>query len=120
MFWQSGRREAFFDVVNLALGAFLFLSPWTLGFTSQFAIHTSWMAGAAITIVAILAVVDFFESEEWINLVLGLWVAGCSWILGFHTETTAMRLHLVVGLAVAACAAVELWLVHRSPPKARA
>ena len=119
MFWQNGRSEAFFDVVNLALGAFLFLSPWIFGFTSQFAIHTSWMAGAAISIMAILAIANFFESEEWINLAIGLWVAGCPFILGFHTEMTAMRLHLVVGLAVAAFTAVELWLVHRAPPNAR-
>ena len=113
------RDEAYFDVINLALGALLFLSPWMFGFTSGLARHTSWMAGGAITIVALFAIVDFFESEEWINLVLGLWVAVCGWILGFGTDTTAMHLHLIVGLAVAALAAVELWWVHHFPPLAR-
>ncbi len=114
MFQQKWRNEAVIDVVNLALAAFLFLSPWIFGFTSEMARHTSWMPGVAIGTVAIFAIFAFVEGEEWINLVFGLWVAACSWILGFHAETIAMRVHLIVGLVVAALAAVELWLEHRS------
>jgi len=119
------KTEAFVDTVNLALGVFLFVSPWIFGFTSELARHTSWMAGAAIGIVAILSigdlfesisVPDFFETEEWINLAIGLWLAVCPWVIGMYDDTTATELHLMVGLAVAIIAAVELWLVHRTPP----
>ena len=116
---QKRRNAAFIDAINVALGVFLFLSPWIFGFTSGMAKHTSWMAGAAIAIVGIFAIVEFFESEEWINLVLGLWVAVCAWIVGFSAETTAMQVHLIIGISVAALAAIELWGVHHAPPHAR-
>jgi len=119
------KTEAFVDTVNLALGVFLFVSPWMFGFTSELARHTSWMAGAAIGIVAILSIgdlfesisiPDFFETEEWINLAIGLWLAVCPWVIGMYDDTTATEVHLTVGLAVATIAAVELWLVHGTPP----
>ncbi len=127
VFRQTWKTEAFVDTINLALGTFLFLSPWIFGFTSELARHTSWMAGAAIGIVAILSIADlfesvsipdFFETEEWINLAIGLWLAVCPWVIGMQDETTAMEIHLVVGVVVATIAAIELWVVHRTPPHA--
>ncbi len=127
VFKPTWKTEAFVDTINLALGVFLFLSPWIFVFTSQLARHTSWLAGAAIGVVAILSIGDlfesvsihgFFEEEEWINLAIGLWLVACPWIIGMNNDTTATRVHLVVGLVVAAIAAVELWLVHRAPPHA--
>lgn len=115
MFQKNWRDETYFDVVNLALGVFLFLSPWIFGFTSGLARHTSWMAGTAIAVLALFAIVDFFESEEWSNLAIGLWVAICGWIVGFGRDTAAMHVHFIVGLSVAALAAAELWRAHASP-----
>lgn len=125
MFRHTWKSEVFVDVLNLVLGGFLFVSPWIFGFTSELGWHTSWMAGATIAILAIfsiadllefVAISDFFESEEWINLAIGLWLAACPWILQFHDDALAMQVHLVVGLLVAAIAAVELWLVRHTPP----
>lgn len=127
VFKPTWKTEAFVDTINLALGVFLFLSPWIFGFTSELATHTSWLAGAALGIVAMLSIADlfesvsipdFFETEEWINLAIGLWLVVCPWIIGMNGDTTATQVHLGVGLVVAAIAAVELWLVHRTPPHA--
>ena len=115
MLQRDWRNETFFDVVNLVLGVLLFLSPWIFRFTSGIATHTSWMAGTAIALLALFAIIDFFESEEWSNLIIGLWVAVCGWILGFGTDITAMHVHLIVGLSVAALAAAELWRAHAAP-----
>ena len=129
MFKHTWKTEAFVDAINLALGAFLFLSPWIFGSTSDLARHTSWMAGTAIVIVAILSIADlfdsvsipgFFEEEEWINLAIGLWLAACPWIIGMLDDTTATQVHVTVGLVVATIAALELWQVHRTlPPQKR-
>lgn len=119
MLQRKWRRGALFDVINVGLGTFLFFSPWIFDFTTNLARTTSWMAGATITLMALFAVIDFVESEEWINLALGLWVAVCAWIIGFHTEPIATRVHLALGLGIAASAAGELWLVHRTPPRGR-
>jgi hypothetical protein len=116
--------EAFVDFINLALGGFVFLSPWIFGFTSAFGWHTSWIAGTAISIIAILSIGDlfesvsvsnFFEEEEWLILAIGLWLAVCPWILGFHGDALAMQVHLAVGLVVATIAGVELWVIHHAP-----
>ncbi|KIU52990.1 MULTISPECIES: SPW repeat protein [Nitrobacteraceae] len=124
MFQRNRKTEAFVDFINLALGGFLILSPWLLGFKSQLGWHTSWMAGAAIGVVAIFSIADlfdtvsipaFFESEEWINLTIGSWLAICPWVLNFNDDTMAMQVHLVVGIVVAAIGAVELWVIHHRP-----
>ncbi len=129
MFKPNRGTVALIDFVNLALGGFLFLSPWIFGFTSDLGRHTSWMAGAAIAILAIssigelsrsVAISDFFETEEWLTLAIGLWLAVCPWILRFHGDTKAMQVHFVVGLAVSTIAAVELWALRHTPPRERA
>ena len=129
MLKQSWKTEAFIDIVNLALGGFLFVSPWIFGFSSRLGWHTSWMAGAALVIVAIFSIADlldsvsvpaFFEQEEWINLTIGVWLAVCPWVLSFQADTMAMQVHLVVGVVVATIAVVELWVLHHSPPHRRA
>lgn len=126
MFKHTWKAEAFVDAINLGLGAFLFLSPWIFGFTSDIATHTSWVAGTAICIVAALSIGDlfgtvslrgFFEEEEWINLAVGSWLVVCPWIIGMQGDATATHVHVVVGLIVATIAAVELWLVHHTPPR---
>ena len=53
MFKLNRQTEAFIDFSNLALGVFLFLSPWIFGFTSDLGWHTSWIAGTAISVIAI-------------------------------------------------------------------
>lgn len=116
--------EAVVDFINLAMGVLLFTSPWLFGFTSQFGWHTSWMAGAAITILAVFSITDLFEavpipeifeSEEWIILSVGLWVAVCPWVLGFHGDVSARNVHFVIGLIIAVIAGVELWLLRHTP-----
>jgi hypothetical protein len=118
---QKWRNEAAIDVVNLILGAFLFLSPWIFNFASS-AVESrnAWILGIVIAIVAIAAIVSFAEWEEWLNLALGLWVLISPWVLGFSGASTAVRLHVVVGIIVAVLAAVELWLTHRAPPRVTA
>ena len=129
MLKQSWKTEAFIDIVNLALGGFLFVSPWIFGFSSRLGWHTSWMAGAALVIVAIFSIADlldsvsfpaFFEQEEWITLTFGVGLAVCPWVLSFQADTMAMQVHLVVGVVVATIAVVELWVLHHSPPHRRA
>src|SRR5260370_22513469 len=109
MFKLSRKTEAFIDISNLALGGFLFLSPWIFGFTSDLGWHTSWMAGTAIGVIAIFSIGDLFasvtipnfiETEEWLNLAIGFWLAACPWVFGFHRDPIAIQIHLSVGLGI--------------------
>ena len=112
MFEGKPRRGVALDLINLVLGLVLLIAPWLLGFVSDVATLNAAMCGAVITLVALEALIAFVEWEEWINLAVGLWVAASPWLLGFGAE---MRIHVIVGVLVAAIAATELWLVHRAP-----
>lgn len=110
------RNEAYIDWMNLVLGIALLISPWILGFAEGVAMTNALAAGIVIGLIAIAALVSFAQWEEWINLLLGVWVLISPWVLGFTGIAGAMWTHVVIGLAVAVLAAIELWLVMRHPP----
>jgi hypothetical protein len=104
------------DVANLILGAVLFFSPWMFGFEAGVASENAIIAGIVIAVLAIAALAAFAVWEEWLNLIVGLWVLVSPWVLGFQ-GTTAMTVHVVIGAAVAILAGVELWIMSRTPPQ---
>ncbi len=113
---QKWRNEAFVDVINLVLGAWLFVSPWVFGFADGTVAWNAWIVGALIALVAIAALMAFTEWEEWANLLLGLWAILAPWNLGFDGNKAAMANHVIVGVIVAALAAIELWVTYHKPP----
>src|SRR5256885_14950849 len=104
------------DVANLVLGAVLFVSPWMFGFDAGKISQNANITGLVIAILAIAALAAFAVWEEWLNLIVGLWALVSPWVLGFQGPT-AMTVYVVIGIAVAALAAIELWVMHRPPPR---
>src|SRR5260370_6418037 len=50
---QLEKRETIADVINLVLGAWLFLTPWIFGFVPNTAASwNAWLSGVAIGVVA--------------------------------------------------------------------
>ena len=111
--WSS---EKYCDLANLVLGAVLFFSPWIFGFATGYESQNAWISGIVIAVLSIAALAAFAEWEEWLNLVAGLWVIVSPWVLGF-AGTTAMTVHVVIGVIVAALAAAELWMRYQKPPR---
>ena len=104
------------NIVNAVAAAFLFVSPWLFGISGEPAASwNAWISGLVIAVLALAAVVALQEWEEWINLLLGLWVAVAPWLVGFAGVASAMWTHAGVGVVVAILAAVELWLIRQSP-----
>ncbi|MEJ2574699.1 MAG: SPW repeat protein, partial [Gammaproteobacteria bacterium] len=108
-------KERWQDLIVLAFGVWLLCSPWWLEYftgypyTDQTA--ASWNSiffGLAITLFAIWVLVLPEKWEEWINLVVGLWLVASPWALRFDTYTVATVNMLVVGGIVALCAAIGL------------
>ena len=97
------------DIANLILGAFLFFSPWIFGFAGGHLTQNAVIAGIVIAVLAIAALAAFAVWEEWLNLIVGLWVLISPWVLGFQGNRTAMTVHVIVGVLVAILAAVEIW-----------
>jgi hypothetical protein len=109
-------RDAILDIINLALGAFLFVTPWLFGYAAGAMSGTAWISGTMIFLASMAALAAFAEWEERLNLALGLWVLVSPWVLGFD-GTQAMHINLVVGIIVALLATIELWASHQSPPQ---
>ena len=112
----STNNRTAFDIVNIVAGLGLFLSPWLFGFSAEaYAAWNAWIAGAAIAVIAAAALYAFYEAEEWVNLVLGIWALIAPWVLGFSAVATAMWVHMVAGIVVAALAAGNIWFSHNRP-----
>lgn len=108
----------FADVINLILAIWLFLSPWIVGFAGLMpAAWTAWLTAIAIAIFAIAALAAFAEWEEWINLILGLWLAVSPWAVRVASNHATTMVLSLTGIAVAVLAALELWMLHRTPPR---
>jgi hypothetical protein len=108
--WNSAKLC---DVANLVLGAILFISSWIFG--SGPASQNAFVCGVVIVVISLAALAAFAVWEEWLNLILGLWLVIAPWVLGF-TGTAATNVHVAVGSIVAILAAIELWLLHQGPP----
>lgn len=105
------------DVANLILGAFLFVSPWIFSFDAGKVSQNASITGIVIAVLAIAALAAFAVWEEWLNLIVGLWALVSPWVLGFQGSSRAMAVHVIVGIAVAVLAAIELWIMSQHPPR---
>ena len=115
MMEMAWKKETVTDVVNVVLGAFLFLTPWFYGYASEAtASWNAWLSGIVVAGLAVAALAAYGEWEEWLNLLVGLWVVISPWLVGFSANATAMHLHLAVGAIVALVAAVRLWFAHHN------
>jgi hypothetical protein len=103
------------DVVNLILGAILFVSPWVFGYATGMPLKNAFVLGIVIAAVSIAALAALAVWEEWLNLILGLWVLISPWVLGF-AQGAAMKVHVIIGAIVAVLAAIELWTLYQNPP----
>jgi hypothetical protein len=108
---KIGRRESALDLYKLLLAMFLLISPWLFAIANGTAAVDLRASGAAIAILSLAAMVAFANWEEWVNLLLGLWLIVSPWVLGF-AHTSAMHFSIGVGAAVTFLAALELWLVY--------
>jgi hypothetical protein len=111
--WSNAK---YCDAANLILGAALFFSPWIFKFATGPQSQNAWITGIVIAGLSIAALAAFAVWEEWLNLIAGLWAIVSPWVLGFQ-GTTAMTVHVVIGIIVAVLAAIELWLLNQTPPR---
>jgi hypothetical protein len=103
------------DIVNLVLSGVLFFSPWLFDFSNAPQAQTASIAGIVIAVLSIAALAAFAVWEEWFILGAGLALIVSPWLLGFQNSdamTDAMTMDVVIGVAVAALAAFEVWLTR--------
>jgi hypothetical protein len=96
------------DWTSWALGLWLLLSPWALFFDNEpHALENALAIGALVIIAEIVELSIFRDWEEWINVVLGAWLAISPWALGIANAAARWNF-LIVGTLVIALALYEI------------
>jgi membrane-bound ClpP family serine protease len=91
------------------LGIWLCISPGLLQFGNEgTATFAAVITGVVLICIEIVTVSTFRWWEEWINVVIGVWLIVAPWILGFDLNRTATANFVVVGSVVVALAFYEL------------
>jgi hypothetical protein len=104
--WQDG--------VNLLLAIWLFISPWTLGYSAITAASwNAWIVGVVLFVLSLASLTQFQRWEEWVNTLLGLWLIVSPWVLGFSINTTAKWNMVIVGVIAGALALWNALAEHR-------
>lgn len=101
------------DWLSLALGIWLFFSPFILlyaGGVGGVAAWNSYFLGIGIVIFAAGALARPAQWEEWISLALGAWLVVSPWVLGFAGDAAATWNSVIVGLIVGGDA---IWAMSR-------
>jgi len=101
------------DWCSWGLGIWLCISPWALRFDLDGgATRVAVITGILLILTEMLTLSFFRAWEEWVNVVLGLWLLVAPWALGI-TNAAAVRNFLIVGLLVLILAAYEIWQARR-------
>ncbi|MCP3441702.1 SPW repeat protein [Bradyrhizobium sp. CCGUVB14] len=113
-------RETAPDVYNLFLAAVLFVSPWLFKLTNSQGKIDLWVTSAIIVVLSLAAIIAYRDWEEWINVLMGVWLIASPWLLGFP-HTRAMHLSIGFGIAIVLLALLDLFLHYekRHPEDAR-
>lgn len=110
------RREAVLDVYQLVSATFLFVSPWLFTFTNAASSTDDRISAVLVGASSFAALIIFREWEEWVNLILGLWILVSPWILNFHVAA-ATHVNVAVGVLITYIALLELWLIYYGTPE---
>jgi hypothetical protein len=99
--------------VNLVLGVWLFATPWTVAHRlaadlTNMMSWNSWLVGLAVAISAGMALQELKPWEEWVNLVLGVWIVLSPWIFGYASEASLTWNSIVVGLCIAVFSGISI------------
>jgi hypothetical protein len=102
--------------INMALGMWVLVSPWLLGFTeSGGAAANAVVTGLAITMVATVAVARSSPSASWGNLLLAIWLFASPWVVGYTEVRSASRNAWFIAVMVTLFAFITL--VTASPER---
>jgi SPW repeat len=102
------------DWCSWGLGIWLCISPWALRFDLEPAsTRAAVVTGVLLILVEAITLSAFRAWEEWINVLLGVWLIAAPWIVA-TTSGAATADFVVVGLLVLALAIYEI----RNPEKA--
>jgi hypothetical protein len=127
-YYATGGGRKWQDWANIVLAIWLFISPWVLAFgmgpaaapagtaggtagaaasaagtggnLGGVAAWDAWVLAVIVFIVAISALGRLARGQEWLNLLLGIWIFIAPWVLGFVVLSAAAWDHWIVGALI--------------------
>lgn len=105
--------KTWIDQINLMLGAFFFVSPWIGLGKGPGVAWNAVICGSAIAVAAGVALGKCTPVAEKTNVWLGIWLLVAPWALSFTDQANATWTSVLVGLAVACCAGIQLSRLKR-------
>jgi hypothetical protein len=104
------------DWALLVLAVWLFISPWVLGFAAgataagtgtlaagnatYAAAWNAWIFGVVTAVVALWAMAQFAAWQEWVSVLIGIWLFVAPWVLRFSGVQNPAWDHWIVGALV--------------------
>ena len=104
------------DWIGAALGLWLLASPNVIPYGGSAATQNAFLVGVLLLAIAVVEITTFRAWEEWINVILGVWLVVSPWVLGATVIATTNL--VIVGLLVLALALYEIWDERRHLPHA--
>ena len=97
------------EAAGMGLGLVAALSPWITGQISDPTILAATAAaGSLVLLVSAVQLLTLTRFQEMTALLAGLWLCASPFALGYIASPLGF-LHLALGSAIAALAALELW-----------
>lgn len=105
--------------VNLLLGAWVFIMPWSVKHTlPEYGMATAmwnfWIVGAIIFFAAMMALRNIEPWEEWTNLTAGVWLLLSPWVFGYAADKVLVANSLVVGAIVAILSVLAIPIAEKN------
>lgn len=97
------RKIRWQDWVNVLFGVWLIISPFIWGYSDNaVAAWNSYILGIAVALFAIIALFSPQAWEEWVNLILGVWLIISPFVLAFSSGLAdATWTNIIMGILVA-------------------
>ena len=105
------------DWATLILGLWLWVSPVLIGFDDPAAAAHFYLIGFLVIVCELFAFYLFRTWEEWINIILGLWLIFAAVYL--FSARSAKTGALITGVLLVALSAYEMWEDRRGAQQGR-
>ncbi len=97
----SSVEGSWLDVANVVLGIWLIVAPLVgVGASTGLAAGNSYVAGVVVAILAVAASRRPYLWEEWLNLLVGVWLILAPFALRFTAQTGPTWNQIIVGLLI--------------------
>lgn len=111
--WKwTGSETSWQDWAAFVLGLWLIASPWIVGFGDlTAAMWNGVLGGIVVAVLAMAAILQYREWEEWVDGLVGVWFVLSPWILGFAgfaAETATGHLGASINFVLAGLIAMGL------------